>query len=476
MDNYEKVKNALFNTDKNICILGKPGTGKTFMLKEFIEYEETVNKTVLVCAPTGTAAVNVGGSTAHTLLGIPVPCIGVSATKTPMATVKTIASADVLVIDEISMLRNDAFSYAIKILKRAEKLKGSKIRLVVAGDFYQLPPVVQKTDIKLLKKAGFDESGYPFTTKEWASCHFKVFSLTELKRQNDVEFVTMLGKIRDCDKSCLSYFRQFVKEDIDSTDIASIKLCGTNAEADRINQEYLDSLPGVISTYLATKKGRGTKDIAPDAVYLKQNARVMFTINDVVHGKYQNGTFGTVKLLSKDYVVVTKDDGEDVFVNPHEYTVYSYKLSNGKLTKNALGSVTQIPLKIAAAITIHKSQGKTFDRIVVSPDVFASGQLYVALSRVRTPEGLTLTKEIEPKHLIANNIVDKFVDNNYKYDIPKKPAAKTKTVSKKTSSATKKPAKKTTKTTKKTTATKKVTKKPAPKKPTVRKTSVKKKK
>lgn len=447
---YDKAKKVLFETNRNIFLTGPAGTGKTYLLKEYIDWVEEEGKTVLVCAPTGTAAVNVGGETVHSLFGVPIPCMGVSISKVPAAKIKVLAKADVIIIDEISMARNDVFSFVVRVLKKAEKQKGSKIRLIVSGDFSQLPPVVQKADEKLLKKCGYDVSGYPFTAKEWAGCSFKVIELTEIKRQDDTsEFAKMLTLVRKCDEDCLDYFDQFVKEEYVARD-GDVLLCGTNAEADRINRDYLESLPGNMVAYQAEKKGRNTQGIAEDVVLLKEGCRVMFTVNDVVRGKYQNGSLGIVTVLEKDYVCVKTDDGHLITVKPHEYKAYSYKIIGGALEKKEVGSIKQMPLKVAAAITIHKSQGKTFDRAVVSPEIFAAGQLYVALSRVRTPEGLVLTAPITRQCMKQAEKVEQFYDAGFKYEVPKK-----KTAEKKATKTKEDKKKKTTKTSKSTGSKKK---------------------
>lgn len=411
---WDKARKDLFENNRNIFLTGPAGVGKTFLLKEYMEEEKQKGKNILVCAPTGTAAVNIYGETVHSLFGIPVPCYGITISKTPASKIKILAMADIIIVDEISMARCDVFSYMIRVLKKAEKLKGKKIRLIVSGDFSQLPPVVPKTEEKYLKKFGYHKSGYAFTTKEWEKCCFKVITLTEIKRQDHTsEFVTHLNQVRNCEKECLEYFEQFVQEDyICSQD--EILLCGTNSEAERRNKEYLDALEGNMVAYQAEKKGRGTSGIIDDIILLKEGCRVMFTVNDVIYNRYQNGTLGYITMLQNDKVFVRTDEGKLITVKPHETKIYSYKVSGNALEKKEIGSIKQIPLKVAAAITIHKSQGKTFDKVILSPDIFAAGQLYVALSRVKTPEGLILTDYIRKEHLKQDSLVEEFYKNGYK--------------------------------------------------------------
>lgn len=168
--------------------------------------------------------------------------------------------------------------------------------------------------------------------------------------------------------------------------------------------------------YQAIKKGRTTGAYVDDIIVLKDGANVYFTVNDIYGGEYVNGTFGKIHKCYKDHIEVDVD-GEVIDVTPHRYSVYNYKIVNGALKKEEIGSVLQMPLKLAKAITVHKSQGKTFDKEVFTPKIFAAGQAYVALSRVRSPEGLFLTEPLLPEQLMSDKTVLKFYKNNYKFDI-----------------------------------------------------------
>ena len=324
------------------------------------------------------------------------------------------------------MFKNSDFSFASKVLRKAEKLKGSKIRVIVSGDFSQLPPVVRKADEKLMKKFGFDLSGFAFTTPEWKSLNFKVVELTDVKRQSDLEFITELNRVRVGDFTNYDYFNQFVNDDPDYSDV--IFICGTNAEADKINNTYLDELTGTERAFRSTKTGRVPMGYVDDIIVLKQGARVIFTANDNIKNQYKNGTFGIVKGFTDDAVIVTVKDADgnekDVFVNRQKVSIYSYTATGGTLNKKEVGFVTQFPLRIGKAITIHKSQGQTFEKVIISPTIFAAGQLYVALSRVKSPDGLTLLREISPEDFIIDDVVKQFYTNGYKFDIPKKVAVK----------------------------------------------------
>jgi len=424
----EKQIEKYMNGTRNIFLTGPAGVGKSYLINQYIE----THNNVLVCAPTGIAALNVGGETIHKLFHVPIPAFGSPSFAKGKkgvitdAMLKPLIQADTVIVDEISMCRNDVFSYMIKVLRKAERKKGSKIKLIVAGDFSQLPPIIRKNELPLMKKFDLDTSGYAFTTSEWKSCNFKVIELTEIKRQSNKEFIKVLNNIR-IGKNELNYLNQFVNENPNYDD--AICICGTNAEANRINQAYLDNIPGNTTALQSQKEGRTSSGLIDDVILIKEGCRIMFTANDVIHNKYANGTFGIVKTITPDYVIV-EVNGEDIFVNRKDNIIYSYSVKNDVLSKKQIGTIKQYPFKLGKAITIHKSQGQTFDKVIISPDIFAAGQLYVALSRVRAPEGLTLTEEITPDKLIIDPIVQAFYNNNYTFEIKKKKKT-TKTTTKK---------------------------------------------
>lgn len=465
----DKQIQAAFDSKRNLFLTGPAGVGKSYLLDKFIQSHQNV----LVCAPTGIAALKVGGETMHKVFHIPIPAFegpsfakGKKGAITP-AQLRVIAAADTIVIDEVSMARCDNFSYMIKVIRKAEKVKGQKIRIIASGDFSQLPPVVKKDEEKLMRKYKFDLSGYPFTTTEWKSLNFKVVELTEIKRQSDQEFIEHLNEVRVGNFKHIDYFSQFVDENPDTD--GAILICGTNATADRLNREYLDEIDGEPALFMADKTGRCPAGIVDDQILIKTNARIIFTSNDP-EGRFKNGSFGIVKSFDKDAVMVevlSRDGSYIVKVEKREYPVYSYSATGDVLTQKQVGLIKQYPFKLGKAITIHKSQGQTFDKVIISPEIFAAGQLYVALSRVTSPEGLSLLSEIKPEHFILDKNVVKFYKNKYKWDAKsrqKKPASSTS--SKVPTKTVKKPAKKTT-----TSQTKKTTKtKP---KTTVRKTNIK---
>lgn len=418
-------------TKRNILLVGGAGTGKSYILRQYAE----AHPNVILCAPTGIAAVNIGGATMHSVFAIPRDSIGARITKKQDNAVRLLAAADAVLIDEISMARSDVFSFAMRVLKKAEKRKGSKIRIIAAGDFAQLPPVVTAEDAKRMKKAGFDPSGFAFTAPEWEKCHFKVCELEEIKRQSDIDFINALNDIRVGRPAGLNYFAPMVDASLapntdgaeerlvhDIMDTHAIYICGTNAEAQRVNDACINSLDAPAAGYTAEVSGRVMVLPAERVVMFKPGERVIFTVNDAIHNQYQNGTMGTVSACFSDHVLVQIDGGPALNVYAHTWTLYSYRASGGKITRTEAGTEKQIPLKAAYAITVHKAQGKTVDRAIVSPRTFAPGQLYVALSRVRTPAGLRLTEPVTADMLITSDEAQKFAEAGYKWE--RKAAAK----------------------------------------------------
>lgn len=423
------MEKDIFKGKSNIFLTGNAGTGKSYQLNRYIEE----NPNTIVTAPTGIAAVNIGGVTMHKAFGIPLPAYGYKTSDIKNDIVKTIAKADSIIIDELPMCRNDVFSFAIKVIKKAEKLKGSKIRLILSGDFSQLPPVVTKSEYKDLIKYGFDASGFVFTTKEWKSLKLKPIVLDKIMRQTDKEFIEALARVRKGDKDILPYFNQFVNTDT-SAYKDYIRICGTNAEVDLINTTYLDSLKGSLMAYPIRKSGRTPKDMFDEVFCIKEGAEVIFTANDIIHNEYNNGTMGYVEKCHPNYITVNID-GKSKDIYYRECPIYDIDTKSTTISKKQVGTVWHMPMKLGRAMTIHKSQGQTFEKAVITPDIFAPGQLYVALSRVKSPEGLILTKEIPENALKCEPLVELFYENNFGYV---EPLTASEVKSKKTKKTTKK--------------------------------------
>lgn len=459
----------LLKSGKNVFLAGFAGTGKTFILNKYIEECEKDGKKVVITAPTGIASLNLQGQTLHSAFTIPIPAYGHYDFEIKLSKIKQVAEADILIIDEISMCRADVFEYVYYCLKKIKEDLGKEIQVIVSGDFYQLPPVVKKDEESAFKRLGFSMSGYCFTSPYWAKMKFKVVELEEIVRQEDEVFIGNLNKLRKGDLSCLPYFNK--KVNYLSTNDA-IHICSTNLQASLINDEALSELPGPSFLYTSSKEGFCAKEyVVDDNLILKVGARVIIMVNDVINDRYRNGQFATVLECFDTYVKVALDDGREVNIHPYEWKTHKITITHGITSKKQVGSFYQLPLRLAYAITMHKTQGQTYDKAIISPSSFTDGQLYVAISRVRTYEGLFFDSEIQKEDIRVNKLVNDFYDNNFVYEVPKTLIDKKKELYKKALEKSKeKSKKKTTKTTtskaakssttKKKTTTKKSTKTP----------------
>ena len=392
----------------NVFVTGHAGTGKSFLLRKIMQDLEAAGKNVAVAAPTGVAAINVGGTTLHRLLGL-TPDIYVDLPpKVPSVLYKT----DTLIVDEISMCRIDLFDYMGRVIEKINR----PIQVIVVGDFCQLPPVMPNgkgSNVKgiLDSHFGIDVGhGYAFKSSQWARLNFKPVALIEAMRQRDEAFVDILNRASLGDHEVLSYFSGHASP----TAIPDgIYIAGRNDEVDRTNDEKLSEIAAKSYVYMAECEGEvknEDKRVAPERLELKIGARIMTTVNDP-DGNYCNGTLGYVTGLGDDVITIKTDDGAECDIYQHTWDIIRYEVTGGpntdtsEITRNIVGSYIQFPLKLAWAVTIHKSQGQTFDKVNLNPKCWDPGQLYVALSRVRSLENLHLTAPLQKKYLIIDPAV-----------------------------------------------------------------------
>lgn len=401
----------------HVFITGEAGTGKSFLLNEFIKQVELLDKNVLVTAPTGIAAINIGGATLHRAFQAAIePLVSSQIKKSP----KIVQEADIIIVDEISMCRIDMFDYISRIIFKAEETSGKRKQVIVVGDFFQIPPITSKEDRGILEKAyGEYEDGYAFEAENWKSFNFKRIYLKEVMRQNEVSFIQNLNKARIGDKSCIQFFNENAKTAIQEK---VITLCLANDRAKKYNEDELAKIKGKKQIYKSEIDGSITKGDKPndDTVYLKNGARVMIIINDNENFLYQNGSLGEVVETKEDSVSIKLDStGDIVCIEPYTWKAYKYELiddfdihgnKSRKLKKKTIGSFTQIPVKLGYAITIHKSQGQTFERVNLMPYSLGNGQLYVALSRVKSLDGLALMNTISHEYLRCSKKVLDFYE------------------------------------------------------------------
>lgn len=401
----------------NVFLSGQAGTGKSHVINTFLskirEKDKDIN--VMVCAPTGMAAVNIGGVTLHRAFGAPVGPICQDMIQRAHPT-EVVEKADTIVIDEISMCRFDLYSYVASMIEKAERKKHKHIQLIVVGDFYQLPPVITDKDRQTLgicweRKIG---NGYAFESPWWDKCHFTNCYLRQVVRQSDMDMVHYLNQLRIGDKDSIAWFNQ--NTDASYTD-RGIMLVTTNSLADKINRDKTEALSGEARLYMGYSKGdvEASDRLTAEKLIMKTGMRVMALVNDCGN-EYCNGSLGTVKELREEGVVVRFDNGSEALITPYTWQIenYTVDLVNGEtsIKKLKVGAYTQLPLKAAYAVTVHKSQGQTYPEISLYPRCFATGQLYVALSRCKDAAHLHLCEPILSKYLITSAEVGEFYEQH----------------------------------------------------------------
>lgn len=411
-------------TNKNIFLTGKAGTGKTTFLRKL---QENSIKRMAVVAPTGVAAINARGVTIHSFFQLPFgPILGEiqqSKMRFTKEKINIIKSLELLVIDEISMVRADLLDGIDIILRRYRSTQRSKpfggVQLLMIGDLQQLAPVAKEQDWELLKP--HYETIYFFSSKALSQTSFVSIELLEVFRQQDEHFISILNKVRD---NCLDaaaiqdlnkrYIPNFQASDEDGY----VTLCTHNVQAQRINEGKLADLSETEHSYKAIIQGVFPEQMYPtDAeLILKEGAQVMFVRNDPsVYKEFYNGKIGTIEKIEKDAIwVKCAAENEIIKVPPITWENVKYALNpeTKAITETLEGTFTQYPLKLAWAITIHKSQGLTFEKAIISAEAsFAHGQVYVALSRCKTLEGMVLAAPIHANNILSDSDVQQFTQH-----------------------------------------------------------------
>lgn len=393
---------ATLEDGHNLLILGSAGTGKSTFLK-WLRKKLGERKKYAVLAPTGMAALNVGGQTIHSFFGFK-PQLLVGAPLPKPRNPKLFANLDLLVIDEISMVRADVFDAMDKFLRKYGKISSQPfggVQLVLMGDLCQLPPVVRN------EEAGVFATTYPtpffFSTPAWELGDFHTVRFTHIFRQTDAPFIALLNAVREgrTDTATLATLNQRVTA---NPPAEAVILAARNRTVDDINQTELAKLKTPPRTYHAETSGdlSGKEFTTPAELTLKVGAHVMFTRNHKF-GLWVNGTLGVVKALHDDTLEIATTDGLlEVEREKWESVRYAHDDATNAPVATVAGTFVQFPLTLAWALTIHKAQGQTIPQCVVNladGGTFAEGQLYVALSRARTLESLHLTTPVVARHI-----------------------------------------------------------------------------
>lgn len=414
------VEQFINQTSQSIFLTGKAGTGKTTLLRKIMA---STHKNAVIVAPTGIAALNAGGVTIHSFFQLPfagfIPEFGAQPafsesvkfeTKQTLlrhftmnkTRLKMIRNIDLLIIDEVSMLRADlldAIDWTLRNIRRVHEPFGN-VQVLFIGDLLQLPPVVKQEEWQILRN--HYQGIFFFHAKVLQETQPLYIELSKIYRQQDQDFIQLLNQLRNNQMSSedLQILNQYVRPDFDANkEEGYITLSTHNAKADQINAIALEALPEKLWSYAAEITGDYPKHLYPlePTLELKLGAQVMFIKNDLsLEKNYFNGKMGKIKALSSDEILVEfPEEKKTINVEKFEWSNIRYELNaaTGEVEEKTIGTFVHYPLKLAWAITVHKSQGLTFDKAVLDvSEVFAPGQAYVALSRLRTLSGLVLTQ------------------------------------------------------------------------------------
>ncbi len=411
------------NTGTHLFLTGKAGTGKTTFLRRL---KEQSPKRMVILAPTGIAAINAGGVTIHSFFQlsfapfVPETTFNSSQTHYRFSKEKRniIRSMDLLVIDEISMVRADlldAIDSALRRYRDREKPFGG-VQLLMIGDLQQLAPVVKENEWEMLKN--YYETPYFFASRALRETVYMTIELKTVYRQSDTFFLSLLNKIREnqADDEVLNELnRRYQPGFRPRKEEGYIRLTTHNYQAQKVNDNELASLPGQTYSFRAEIDGTFPEYLYPadEVLTIKAGAQIMFLKNDPSSEKrYYNGMIGEVAAVNDAGMIVRgKDNGNEFQLLPEEWGNYKYVLNEEtkEITEEIEGTFRQYPIRLAWAITIHKSQGLTFERAIIDArNSFAHGQTYVALSRCKTLEGMVLESPLCREAIISDSTVDNF--------------------------------------------------------------------
>lgn len=423
---FKHALNTMEHSNRSIFVTGRAGTGKSTLLEYF---RKTTKKKVVVLAPTGVAALNVKGQTIHSFFKFK--------PDTTLDRIKKVSyknnanniyqKLDTIVIDEISMVRADLLDCVDRFLRLNGPTMGKPfggLQMVFVGDLYQLPPVVTSSD-----KSAFGslyETPYFYSAKVFDDFEMEFLELEKIYRQHDEQFINLLNSIRNnsiVEEDLEILNLRHIKEFEPSSDDFYIYLTTTNKLAEEVNGKQLAKLKTKLYTFTGHIEGDFRREYLPTAIdlHLKVGSQIMMLNNDT-EGRWVNGSIGRITDIDlsnnmQPIVIAELNDGDTAEIEPYTWEIFRFFFDGGRLQSEVIGTFEQYPLMLAWAVTIHKSQGKTFDKIVidVGTGTFAHGQMYVALSRCRTMEGIVLKKPIIKSHIRMDYRVMKFL-TKYQYE------------------------------------------------------------
>ena len=408
---FEDISEQIEHSDDNFYITGKAGSGKSTLLSYF---RTITQKKVAVLAPTGVAAIRVKGQTIHSFFRFP-PKVMQTKHIRKVWDQDILLNLEVLIIDEISMVRADVFDaidYSLRVHRKKLTKPFGGVQLVVFGELFQLPPVVNFDESDILRKL-YPNGSFFFQSNIFQDSHFHKIELQHIYRQKDEYFIQLLNGIRDgsITNSELNDINESVSHKVNMQE-GKIILTTTNAQANKFNQDYLSQVPGEEFNFKAQAQGNFGKEIFPtdEFLRLKQGAQVLMIKNDP-EKRWVNGSIGKIhSIAEKKIKVFIEGKIYEVRKEKWERIQYKYDDSKEEISEEVVGAFKQYPIRLAWAITIHKSQGQTFDKVIIdmSRGAFAAGQLYVAMSRCKTLDGVELIRPILKKDIMVNQDIVSF--------------------------------------------------------------------
>ncbi|MDB4090222.1 AAA family ATPase [Gammaproteobacteria bacterium] len=406
-DDFNEIITLFENSNKNIFITGKAGTGKSSLINHI---KKKTHKNLIVLAPTAIAALNINAKTIHSFFNFPFHVITPDVIKKHYNK-KLIKQIDTILIDEVSMLRPDiidAIDLTLQITRENKDPFGG-IQIILVGDLYQLPPVVTNNEVDVMNTL-YPDGYFFFNSNVIKKIDLIKFELSQVFRQSDTKLISLLDRARKAtldDDDLMVFNQRLVKTDFIVPEEV-LTLSTNNYKVNSINASNLKNIQSKEFVYHAEIDGRYTGVPVDEELKIKVGAQVMLVKN----GKnWVNGTLATIDKLTKNEIYIKVKD-EVYLLEPEKWEKFEYIISDKKISSSVSATFTQYPLKLAWAATIHKCQGQTFENIVIDMDygAFAHGQTYVALSRVVSLDGLFLRKPLRGEDFIFNPAIKDFLE------------------------------------------------------------------